>query len=46
MGWAVNRKRKRVVASDMLDMIKKNGELKDIINKDYRKYERTVELAL
>lgn len=42
----MNRKRKRVVASDMLDMIKKNGELKDIINKDYRKYERTVELAL
>lgn len=46
LGWAVNRKRKRVVAPDMLDMIKENEELKDVINKDYRKYERTVELAL
>ncbi|MCO6483703.1 MAG: hypothetical protein J5I62_13015 [Flavobacteriales bacterium] len=46
LGWAVNRKRKRVVAPDMLDMIKENDELKDVINKDYRKYERTVELAL
>ncbi len=42
----MNKKRKRVVAPDMLDMIRENEELKDVINKDYRTFERTVELAL
>lgn len=42
LGWAVNKNRRRVIAPDMLDMLKENDELKDVMNRDFRHYEQTL----
>ncbi|HMN04270.1 MAG TPA: hypothetical protein PKD45_00970 [Flavobacteriales bacterium] len=46
LGWMVNRKKKRVVPPDILDLIQENEAVRDVVNRDFKKYDRTLELAL
>ena len=47
LGWTVNRKKKRVNAPNIQEMINDNEEFKNILSKpDYRKERRGVQLSL
>ena len=46
LGWTVNRSKKRVKAPDMLEMIEDNAELRDVLQRPYKKREHTLELML
>lgn len=46
LGWLVNKKKKRVVAPDVFDLLSENEDLKQIVQQDYKRYDRTLELAL
>ncbi len=47
LGWTVNRKKKRVNAPDIQELIDDNEEFKNVLNKpDYKKERQGVQLSL
>jgi hypothetical protein len=47
LGWAVNRKKKRVSAPNIQELMEDNESFKDLLNKpDYRKERQGVQLSL
>ena len=46
LGWTINKKKRRVKAPDMLEMLEDNEELKEVINRPYTTREHAVHLML